>query len=120
MISEQAIISLRKAVEDIRTHQHQEKGEDLFCLNLTCWLGERMGPVLDALSESENSRRALVAELAELHSRAPALPDPAYGKRADYCEHCNDLCHSYEGLSCDDEVDGKWPCATMVIVEKYR
>ena len=118
MISEQAIISLRKAVEDIRTHQHQEKGEDLFCLNLVCWLGERMGPVLDTLSESENSRRALVAELAELHAKGEDWWHLKDGKPTAVCEHCKELCHSREGLSCDDDGDGAWPCATMAIVEK--
>lgn len=62
--------------------------------------------------------RGIVAELTELHKREPAISGP-YGKEVDYCEHCNGLCHSYEGLSCDDLADGAWPCATMAIVEKY-
>jgi hypothetical protein len=29
-----------------------------------------------------------------------------------YCEHCASLCHSSSGMSCDEPMDGAWPCAT--------
>lgn len=38
---------VRKAAEDYRTHDHKPGlGEDIYCLNLTAWMGERMGAVL--------------------------------------------------------------------------
>lgn len=66
--------------------------------------------------ERIDKRKGLIAELQQLHVREEAVPH--YRNHAT-CEHCRMLCHSYEGLSCDDDGDGKWPCATMEIVEKY-
>lgn len=61
------VASLAKAVRDVREHDHP-KWEDLYCLNLTSFMGERMGPVLRRLVAAE----ARVAELeAELRIGSP-------------------------------------------------
>jgi hypothetical protein len=52
------VASLATAVRDVREHEHP-KWEDLYCLNLTSYMGERMGPVLRRLLDAE----ARVAEL---------------------------------------------------------
>ncbi|MFJ5914996.1 hypothetical protein ACIQFW_04255 [Streptomyces ardesiacus] len=55
---------LAKSVRDRREHDHPE-WEDLYCLNLVSWMGERMGPVLrrllDAEDRIERRRSRLVA-----------------------------------------------------------
>lgn len=123
MLNEESIQRLREAIEGIERHAHPRPGQgpDLYCLNLSSWLGERMSVVLDALIKVDNQRKKLIAELDELHVKEAA------GTYAgmDTCEHCRMLCHSREGLSCDTDdngnmADGAWPCATMKIVEKYR
>jgi len=63
--------------------------------------------------------RGIVAELTELHNKSEDWWRLKDGKPMPVCEHCRELCHSHSGLSCDDEGDGAWPCATMAIVEKY-
>ncbi|MFH9403318.1 hypothetical protein ACH4JS_26735 [Streptomyces sp. NPDC017638] len=49
---------LAESVRDRREHDHPT-WEDLYCLNLVSWMGERMGPVLRRLLDAE----ARVAEL---------------------------------------------------------
>ncbi|MFH9014009.1 hypothetical protein ACH4C6_21840 [Streptomyces sp. NPDC017943] len=49
---------MAQAVHDRATHEHPA-WEDLYCLNLVSWLGERMAPVLRRLVDAE----ARVAEL---------------------------------------------------------
>ncbi|MBQ0947687.1 hypothetical protein [Streptomyces sp. RK76] len=55
---------LAKSVRDRREHEHPT-WEDLYCLNLVSWMGERMGPVLrrllDAEDRIERRRSRLVA-----------------------------------------------------------
>lgn len=51
----------------IREHQHPERGEDLFCLNLTSWIGERAGWLLKRLADVE-------AENIRLRTQAAKLP----------------------------------------------
>jgi hypothetical protein len=46
------VASLATAVRDVREHEHP-KWEDLYCLNLTSYMGERMGPVLRRLLDAE-------------------------------------------------------------------
>ncbi|MEU6527836.1 hypothetical protein ABZ869_01425 [Streptomyces sp. NPDC046928] len=43
---------LAKSVRDRRDHEHPT-WEDLYCLNLVSWMGERMGPVLRRLLDAE-------------------------------------------------------------------
>jgi hypothetical protein len=51
---DEAIEHLAKTVLDQRAHDHNATGgEDLYCLNLTSYLGERMGFVLVRLREVE-------------------------------------------------------------------
>jgi hypothetical protein len=53
---EEMIEYLAQAFLDYRSHDHPESGEDLYCLNLTSFMGERMGMVLARLREEMNKR----------------------------------------------------------------
>lgn len=73
-----------EAVRDCREHDHP-KWEDLYCLNLATWMGERAALVLQSLldAEAENARlRTRVAELeAERHTTNEALDDAVQALR---------------------------------------
>ncbi|MFF4552780.1 hypothetical protein [Streptomyces sp. NPDC001422] len=59
------LLSFGKSVHDRAQHEHP-KWEDLYCMNLSSYMGERIAPVLRRLvdGEAENARlRARVAEL---------------------------------------------------------
>ncbi|MFF5980892.1 hypothetical protein ACFY78_18805 [Streptomyces olindensis] len=81
---------MAKAVHDRATHEHPT-WEDLYCLNLVSWLGERMAPVLRRLLEAE-------ARIAELETAPTTLyraehPDSGitlghYGTPAAARAHC--------------------------------
>lgn len=62
------IAHLRETVAEMRAHQHPERGGDLFCLNLTSYLGERMGGVLRRLADEQ-------AETRKWQERHTALAD---------------------------------------------
>ncbi|MBQ1122590.1 hypothetical protein [Streptomyces sp. B15] len=76
------VLALAEAVRDRREHQHEPR-EDLYCANLTSWLGERMAPVLrrllDAEAEVERLRQQQerIAELEARPSRATVLWEAA-------------------------------------------
>lgn len=53
---------LAESVRDLREHEHPT-WEDLFCLNLVSWAGERMGTVLRRLLDTEARVTELEAEL---------------------------------------------------------
>lgn len=53
------LVSFGKSVRDRREHDHSTQAEDWYCLNLSAYMGERMGPVLRRLLDAE----ARVAEL---------------------------------------------------------
>jgi hypothetical protein len=57
------VASLATAVRDVREHEHP-KWEDLYCLNLTSYMGERMGPVLRRLLDAEARIAELETDLA--------------------------------------------------------
>ncbi|MFI8853628.1 hypothetical protein ACIGW3_26030 [Streptomyces sp. NPDC053499] len=46
------VLTLAEAVRDRREHVHEPR-DDIYCANLTSWLGERMAPVLRRLVEAE-------------------------------------------------------------------
>ncbi|WP_309049276.1 hypothetical protein [Streptomyces sp.] len=54
---------LAASVRDRREHEHPT-WEDLFCLNLVSWMGERMAPVLRRLLDAETRVGELEADLA--------------------------------------------------------
>ncbi|MFB6875715.1 hypothetical protein [Streptomyces sp. NPDC056323] len=67
--------SLAESVVDVRTHDHPE-WEDLFCMNLSSYMGERMAPVLRRLLDTEaelikfrDQRNAVCADNEELLAR---------------------------------------------------
>ncbi|TXS78650.1 hypothetical protein [Streptomyces sp. sk2.1] len=67
--------SLAESVTNVRTHDHP-KWEDLYCMNLTSYMGERMAPVLRRLLEAEaewvafrDQRNAVCADNEELLAR---------------------------------------------------
>ena len=66
------LVQLAQSVHDRLAHDHSTQREDWYCMNLTSWMGERMGPVLRRLLDAE----ARIAELeAERHSTNEALDD---------------------------------------------
>jgi hypothetical protein len=64
------ITRLAETVQQIRGHEHPLRGEDLYCLNLHAWMGERMAAVLTRLAETE-------AEVQSWKDRHTALTDEA-------------------------------------------
>lgn len=67
------ITSFGKSVKDCRDHEHPT-WEDLYCLNLTSYMGERMAPVLRRLLDAETEVDRLRDELAEVEAgRNPLL-----------------------------------------------
>jgi hypothetical protein len=63
------LLSLRQAAAEARDHDHPQ-GEDIFCLNMTSWMGERMAGVLKRLADAE-------AEVQSWKDRCTALADEA-------------------------------------------
>jgi hypothetical protein len=61
------VASLTDAARQVREHDHNSAAGpgDLFCLNLTSFMGERMGPVLRRLSDAEVQRDWLLAEATD-------------------------------------------------------
>jgi hypothetical protein len=74
---------LAQSIRDRREHEHPT-WEDLYCLNLTSWMGERMGPVLrrllDAEERVERRRARLAAAEADLLN-VRGLLSPSGGSR---------------------------------------
>lgn len=68
---------MAKAVHDRAAHEHPT-WEDLYCLNLVSWLGERMAPVLRRLLDAETQVAGL---LAERHSTNESLSEVAEALR---------------------------------------
>lgn len=68
--SDGLLLQLGESVRDRREHEHP-KWEDLFCLNLVSFMGERMGTVLRRLLDAEARVSDLEAELytARAHNR---------------------------------------------------
>lgn len=72
------LVQLAESVRDRREHDHSTQREDWYCMNLTSFMGERMGSVLRRLLDAE----ARVAELeAERHTTNEALDDAAKALR---------------------------------------
>lgn len=69
--------SLAESVANVRTHDHP-KWEDLYCMNLTSYMGERMAPVLRRLLDAE--ARLADAELPP--SGRPAAAEYRLGQYA--------------------------------------
>lgn len=71
------LASMSKAVQDMREHDHDR--DDIFCLNLTGYLGERASTLLvyiEGLSHAITKRDATIARLtAELAEAKAALDE---------------------------------------------
>lgn len=95
------LTSLRAAVSDVAGHDHP-LGSDLYCLNLTSFMGERMGPVLQRLAETEAEvarLRAQIAEVRAMHTDSIVGPCPA-------CFRSEDVSDTDDGLV-------GYPCPTL-------
>jgi hypothetical protein len=66
------LVQLGESVRDRLAHDHSTQREDLYCMNLTSYMGERMGPVLRRLLDAEAE---VVSLRAERHSTNEALSD---------------------------------------------
>ncbi|WP_046508021.1 hypothetical protein [Streptomyces odonnellii] len=79
------LVSFGKAIADRQDHEHP-KWEDLFCLNLSSYMGERAAPVLRRLLDAEADRDGLRTRLTEVQGLlrrrvAEARGREAYGRR---------------------------------------
>lgn len=61
---------LAAKVRDHAEHDHPTQREDMHCLNVTSFMGERMGPVLRRLLDAEAEAERLTAEVASLRRTA--------------------------------------------------
>ncbi|WP_051905958.1 MULTISPECIES: hypothetical protein [Streptomyces] len=101
---------LAESVRDRREHKHPT-WEDLFCLNLVSWAGERMGPVLRRLLDAEARVAELEAQAGTNYSaRWDSVPLGQYTNQAAAREHCEDhACRDLPTATFDwieDEEDG--------------
>ncbi|MFF9690283.1 hypothetical protein [Streptomyces sp. NPDC014623] len=86
-----------ESVANIRNHEHPSR-DDLYCMNLSSYMGERVAPVLRRLLDAEIEAAELRNRIAELET-AVAHTLNSHGKYAD-SPHC--------------ETDGEpWPCPTV-------
>jgi predicted RNase H-like nuclease (RuvC/YqgF family) len=65
---------LAETIKNVREHEHPGRGEDLYCLNLLSWMGERMGPVLERVKAEQ-------AEVERWKAKHTALAEEAAGYR---------------------------------------
>ncbi|MGW2863335.1 hypothetical protein [Streptomyces sp. NPDC001205] len=65
--SDDLVEQIARTVSERRDHDHPQ-WEDLYCTNLTEWAGERVGPVLRRLIDSEAEAERLRARLTELEA----------------------------------------------------
>ena len=63
--------SFAESVANVRNHDHPS-WEDLYCMNLTSYMGERMAPVLRRLLDAETELTRLRVRVAELEALTPA------------------------------------------------
>ncbi|MFI6910146.1 hypothetical protein ACIBKY_53460 [Nonomuraea sp. NPDC050394] len=101
---------LAETVRQRLAHEHPQPGggEDLFCLNLTSYMGERMGAVLVRLREAE----AAIQRVRDLHLK---VESPRHGCCAppQLCEGHAPECRGREhGLTCPT-----WPCPTIAALD---
>ncbi|MFD3749701.1 hypothetical protein ACFWVT_05450 [Streptomyces cyaneofuscatus] len=66
------LLSFAKAVRDRREHEHP-KWEDLYCMNLSSYMGERIAPVLRRLLDAEAGHEAGFQKAIEV-MRQESLP----------------------------------------------
>ncbi|MFE5996717.1 hypothetical protein ACFQ6C_07465 [Streptomyces sp. NPDC056454] len=62
------LLSFAKAVRDRREHEHPE-WEDLYCMNLSSWMGERIAPVLRRLLNGEAEQAGGLGEFVSCSAR---------------------------------------------------
>ncbi|MFJ8852292.1 hypothetical protein [Streptomyces sp. NPDC102437] len=84
--TDELIVSFAEAVANRRDHAHPE-WEDLFCANLSSYMGERVAPVLRRLMDAEAERDALRAQVAELESLQLGAIDGRMSATCDNPEH---------------------------------
>ncbi|MEU3289946.1 hypothetical protein [Streptomyces longwoodensis] len=61
------LVSFGQSVRNRREHEHP-KWEDLYCMNLSSYMGERIAPVLRRLLDVEAEAEALRARVAEMEA----------------------------------------------------
>ena len=64
-----------ESVANVRNHEHPS-WEDLYCMNLTSYMGERMAPVLKRLLVAESEADQLRARVAELEAALADATEP--------------------------------------------
>ena len=81
MTEAETLAHIRKAVQDIKLHDHDR--EDWFCLNLQSWLGERAGWLLARLNERDERIIELERQIAGPTPELPAITLPWSGVDCD-------------------------------------
>jgi len=64
-----------ESVASVRNHEHPSR-EDLYCMNLTSYMGERAAPVLKRLLDAETENARLRAQVAELEADLADATEP--------------------------------------------
>ncbi|MFE7395173.1 hypothetical protein [Streptomyces sp. NPDC057557] len=90
-------VRLAEAARDRRGHGHPRHGEDLYCINLTCWMGERvpylLQLLLDVAAENEGLRERIKAAANSETKPPPSphrfvrMPDDV---RCNFCKACGE------------------------------
>ncbi|MFF8467948.1 hypothetical protein [Streptomyces griseus] len=70
--TDRLIGSFAESVANVRNHEHPS-WEDLYCMNLTSYMGERMAPVLKRLLDAETENARLRARVVELETQAETV-----------------------------------------------
>ncbi|MFM9675821.1 hypothetical protein [Streptomyces brasiliscabiei] len=69
------VLLLGESIRDVREHDHTTQREDLFCLNLASFMGERMGPALRRLLDLEAEQQTLNEALSDAAEKLRADQD---------------------------------------------
>ncbi|MEU1761182.1 hypothetical protein [Micromonospora sp. NPDC005652] len=67
------VTTLSEAVEQVRGHDHPQHGGDLYCLNLTSFMGDRMPSVLRMLAAERAEVDRLAQEANRVRREAAAM-----------------------------------------------
>lgn len=94
--TDQLLADLATCVRDVREHEHPARGEDLFCLNLTSYMGERMAAVLKR-REDERAALAKAIDWAAKQYKQCIISARATTDGGHY-EKCNGRAEAYRQL----------------------
>lgn len=95
------LASFGQSIVDCREHNHASQHEDLHCMNLTSYMGERMAPVIRRLLNAESERDALRARVAELEAFAHGCDgEGCVLPHSSWCERAKEHAAENDGCTC--------------------